>query len=89
MEDAPGEDRIVVGEIEFAKGDKIRLKLGGRLSDAADVLLDGRIATIENIYRDYADEIYLAVTLDDDPAQEMLRELGRYMFFKPEEVEHD
>ena len=27
------------------------------------------------------------MTVDDDPAQELFRETGRYLFFKPDEVE--
>ena len=85
--DRPGEERVRVEGAEFARHDKVRLRLGQRRSDAADVLLVGRVATIETIYRDYDGKVYLGVTLDDDPAQDMQRELGRYMFFFPDEVE--
>ena len=47
----------------------------------------GRIATIERIYRDYEDGVHLAVTVDDDPGQELMRDIGRYLYFKPAEVE--
>jgi hypothetical protein len=86
-EPRPGEDRVTVAGLEFAKGGKVRLCLGRRRSDAADLLLDGRMATIETIYHDYDGQVYLAVTLDDDPAQTMQRELARYLFFFPDEVE--
>jgi hypothetical protein len=42
---------------------------------------------VEAIYRDYEDKVYLAVTLDDDPGQELQRDLRRYLFFFPDEVE--
>ena len=50
-------------------------------------MLDGREATIERIYLDYDDRVYLGVTVDDDPGQELMRETGRYLFFFANEVE--
>lgn len=88
MDDAPGELVKMVGGILYSKGDKVRLKLGQRRSDAADVLLNGRIATIEIIYTDYEDNVHIAVTIDDDPGQDMLRDLGIYHYFMPGELEH-
>ncbi len=38
----------------------------------------GRTATVERIYRGYDDRVYLGVTVDDDPGQDLLRETGRY-----------
>ena len=46
-----------------------------------------RRATIERIYRDYEDGVHIAVTVDDDPGQELMRDIGRYLYFKPAEVE--
>ena len=43
-------------------------------------------ATIERIYLDYDGRVHLAVTVDDDPGQDLLREMGRYLFFDPSEV---
>ena len=50
-------------------------------------MLDGRRATLERIYVDYDDRVHLAVTVDDDPGQELMRETGRYLFFFADEVE--
>ena len=88
MGDTPGEVVKMVDGILYSKGDKVRLKLGQRRSDAADMLLNGRIATIEIIHTDYDDKVHIAVTMDDDPGQDMLRDLGIYRFFSPDEVEH-
>ncbi|MEO7294342.1 MAG: hypothetical protein ABIW34_14635 [Ginsengibacter sp.] len=88
MGDAPGEVVKIVGDVMYSKGDKVRLKLGQRRSDAADMLIDGRVATIEIVYTDYDDNVHIAVTMDDDPGQDMLRELGIYRFFSPDEIEH-
>ena len=88
MGDTPGEVVKMVDGILYSKGDKVRLKLGQRRSDAADMFLNNRIATIEIIFTDYEDQVHLAVTMDDDPGQDMLRDLGIYRFFSPDEVEH-
>jgi hypothetical protein len=88
MGDTPGELVKLIDGTLFSKGDKVRLKLGQRRSDAGDMLLDNRIATIEIIYTDYEDNVHLAVTIDDDPGQDLLRDLGIYRFFSPAEVEH-
>ena len=88
MGNTPGDLVKMVDGILYSKGDKVRLKLGQKRSDAADMLIDGRIATIEIIHTDYDDKVHIAVTMDDDPGQDMLRDLGIYRFFSPDEVEH-
>ena len=50
--------------------------------DVLDAMMDGRTATIERLYIDYEDGAHVAVTIDDDPAQELFRETGRYLFFR-------
>jgi hypothetical protein len=87
MGELPGELVKIIDGILFSKGDKVRLKLGKKRSDAADMFLDDKIATIEIIYTDYDDNVHIAVTMDDDPGQELQRELGIYRFFSPDEVE--
>ena len=85
-----GEDSVVVDGVRFRRGDHVRLRPdAGR--KAQDHLLTGRAATIERIYLDYADSVHLCVTVDDDPGQDIMRDIGRYLYFKPEEVEaaHD
>ena len=88
MNDMPGELVKMVNGILYSKGDKVRLRLGQRRSDASDILLNDRVATIEIIYTDYEDKVHIAVTMDDDPGQEMLRDLGIYRYFHPEEMVH-
>ena len=88
MGELPGELVKTIDGVLYSKGDKVRLKLGKRRSDASDMFLDGKIATIEIIHTDYDDNVHLAVTMDDDPGQDMLRDLGIYRFFSPNEVEH-
>ena len=86
-EDTPGELVKMIDGILYSKGDKVKLNLGKRRSDTSDIFLNGKIATIEVIHTDYDDNIHIAVTIDDDPGQDLLRELGMYLYFSPEEIE--
>ncbi len=85
-EEIPGEEETVVGGVTVRRGTKLVLRPGPG-ADAHDFLLAGRTATLERIYVDYDDAVHLAVTVDSDPMQEVLRESGRFLFFKPHEVE--
>jgi hypothetical protein len=82
----PGEPEVEVDGRTFTRGGKVVLRLG-RGGDPHDAMLDGRLATIERIYTDYDDVVHLAVTVDDDPGRDVMRSSGRYLFFKPDEVE--
>ena len=66
----------------------MRLRPHGR-ADILDMALAGKAATVEAIEQDYDGQIYLAVTVDDDPGKDlgMLRQPGHRFFFRPEEVE--
>ena len=84
-EETPGESSVVVDDVTFRLGQTVRLRLDD--STAHDGMLDGRTATIERILIDYDDAVHLAVTIDDDPGQQLMRETGRFTFFRPHEVE--
>jgi hypothetical protein len=81
-----GEPDATVDGRTFARGARVILH-PGRGGDPYDTILAGRGATIERIYVDYEDGVHLGVTIDDDPGQELMRDTGRYLFFRPEEVE--
>jgi hypothetical protein len=85
-DDNPGERRVTAGDVTFERGAKLLLRPGTD-RDVYDRMLDGRTATLERIYIDYDDRVHLAVTVDDDPGQDLMRETGRYLFFFPHEVQ--
>ncbi len=62
-------------------------RLGG--SDIFEVALDGRTAIVHEVLEDYEGRIQLAVTVADDPGQDLgaLRRPGHRFFFDPQEVE--
>lgn len=84
--DNPGEERATVDGVTFERGSTVVLRPGTD-RDPFDKLLDGRSATLERIYIDVEDRVYLAVTVDDDPGQELMRATGRYLFFFASEVQ--
>ena len=86
VDNNPGSSEATVDGVTFRKGTKVLLKPGTD-RDVYDQILDGRTATLERIYVDYDDRVHLAVTVDDDPGQQLMRETGRYLFFKAHEVQ--
>ena len=86
IDNNPGEEQATVDGVTFVRGDTVLLRPGTN-RDVFDRMLDGRQATLERIYVDYDDRVYLAVTVNDDPGQELMRETGRYLFFFANEVQ--
>jgi hypothetical protein len=84
-EEVRGEEHARVGDAIVRRGDHVVLRPGPG-HNAQDHLLTGRTATIERIYVDYEDRVHLCVTVDDDPGQQLMRDIGRYLYFKPTEV---
>lgn len=82
-----GEPEWTVGGRTIKRGAAVVLRPRKRAGDTYDVILAGKAARIERIYVDYEDGVHLGVTVDDDPGQELMRDTGRYLYFKPEEVE--
>jgi hypothetical protein len=79
-----GELEATVDGTTYRLGDRVRLRADGT---AQDHLLIGRTAVVERIYIDYEDAVHLAVTIDDDPGRQLMRDIGRYLYFKPSDVE--
>jgi hypothetical protein len=77
----------VAGEL-YRVGDRVRLWPTGD-ADILDIAIKGKLATIVAIEQDYEDRVYLAVTVEDDPGQDMgvAGKPGHRFFFRPEEVE--
>jgi hypothetical protein len=82
----PWHDTLAVDGVVLGQGSRVRLHPSGR-SDAQDMFLDGRGATVAGVFADVDGGFHLAVTLDDDPAAGELVWQGRYLYFHPEEVE--
>jgi hypothetical protein len=84
---SPETDGVVVAGVLVAKGSRVRLRPGQRRADAQDMFLAGREATVEAVFLDVDGNRHLAVTLEEDPAADLQRWHGRYLYFSPDEVE--
>ena len=84
---SPDTDAITVAGCRIARGSVVTLRPGVRRSDAQDMFLDGRPARVEAVLLDVDDTAYLAVSLTDDPDQDLRVAHGRFLYFSPDEVE--
>jgi len=63
------------------------MRPGSRRSDAQDLFLVGRRATVEAVLYDVDDKVHVAVSPDDDPAADLQKSHGRYLYFATDEIE--
>ena len=81
-----GDASATVEGVTYRRGDTVLLNPGpGR--NAQDHLMRGRRATVERIYTDFDGRVQLGVTIDGVPGQDIMRDIRRYLFFRPDEVE--
>jgi hypothetical protein len=85
---SPETDSVTVDGVALARGSRVVLRPRHGRTDAQDMFLDGRTATVAAVLCDVDDQWHLAVTPDDDPeAAELMLAHGRYLYFAPDEVE--
>jgi hypothetical protein len=86
--EAPRLQAIRVVGVEYRVGDRVRI-WPLRDADILDMALKGKTATIASIEQDFEDQVYLAVTVDDDPGADLGAQgkPGHRFFYRPEEVE--
>jgi len=84
----PDTDAIVIDGVRVARGSRVRIRAGNRRTDAQDLFLRGRTATVEAVFFDVDDAQHVGVTIDDDPElAEISRAQGRFLYFAPDEIE--
>jgi len=84
---SPDTDAVTIGGQQVARGSRVRLRPGARRSDAQDMFLVGRIAEVQAVLLDVEDKPYLAVSLADDPDEDLRVAHGRFLYFTTDEVE--
>ncbi|MEU6096914.1 hypothetical protein [Streptomyces sp. NPDC047079] len=84
--DDPASDQVVVDGRPVSAGSRVRLHPGLRRTDAQDLFLRGRTATVESVLHDVDGSVHLAVTLEDDPGADIRRAQGSFLYFRTDEV---
>jgi len=84
---APPPEYFDIAGHRIRRGSRVRLTPGVRRTDAQDMFLAGRLATVRELIEDVDGAKYLAVTVDDDPGAELHAAYGRFRYFAPDEVE--
>jgi hypothetical protein len=84
---SPETDHVIIAGVRVARGSQVRMRPGARRADAQDFFLAGRTAHVEAVLFDVDGDVHLALLPDDDPAAELQRAHGRFLYFAPDEVE--
>jgi hydrogenase maturation protease len=84
-----GPDFVEVDGVAVRTGSLVRLQPRQSGSDIFEVALTGRTAIVHEVLQDYEGRIQLAVTVVDDPGQDLgaMRRPGHRFFFDPDEVQ--
>jgi hypothetical protein len=85
---SPETDVVTIEGISVRRGSRVRLEPGraGRRTDAQDLFVAGKIARVQAVLHDVDGGCHLGVTVEDDPAADLLDTEGRYLYFDPGEV---
>ncbi len=83
----PVEPSVTVAGVRVTAGSHVRLRPNLRGTDAQDMFLTGRAATVRLVLSDVDGGTHVAVTLDDDPGADLQHAHGRYRYFSPDEIE--
>jgi hypothetical protein len=83
---SPDTDTVTIGGQQIGRGSRVRLRPGARRADAQDMFLVGRIADVQAVLYDVEDNPYLAVSLADQPDEDLRIAHGRLLYFSTDEV---
>ena len=84
---SPDTDTVTIGGRQIGRGSRVWLRPGARRADAQDMFLVGRIAEVQAVLHDIEDKPYLAVSLADQPDEDIRIAHGRFLYFSTDEVE--
>jgi len=84
---SPETDTVTIGGREVSRGSRVVLRPGARRADAQDMFLVGQLAEVQAVLHDVDDTPYLAVSLADQPDEDLRIAHGRFLYFMPDEVE--
>jgi hypothetical protein len=84
---SPETDHVIIAGVKVARGSKVTMRPGSRRADAQDLFLVGRTAEVEAVLHDVDGQVHVAVSPDHDPAADLQRSHGRFLYFAPDELE--
>jgi hypothetical protein len=84
---SPETDHVLIDGVRVGRNSRVRMQPGSRRADAQDLFLAGREAIVEAVLFDVDGQVHLAVTPVDDPAADLQRNHGRFLYFAPDEVQ--
>jgi hypothetical protein len=80
-------DGVLVDGTRITQGSRVRLRPRRHGTDAQDMFLAGRSATVSEILHDVGGGCFLAVALDGHAGGDLLSRYGRAYHFAPDEIE--
>jgi hypothetical protein len=83
---SPETDHVLIDGVRITRNSRVVMRPGTRRADAQDLFLTGREAIVEAVLFDVDGQVHLAVTPADDPAADLNRNHGRFLYFAPDEV---
>jgi hypothetical protein len=84
---SPETDHVLIDGVRVSRNSRVLMQPGTRRADAQDLFLTGREAVVEAVLFDVDGQVHLAVTPVDDPAADLQRNHGRFLYFAPDEVQ--
>jgi hypothetical protein len=87
---SPDTDQVIIDGVPVGRGSRVTMlpRAGGtRRADAQDLFLTGRVATVQAVFHDVDGEVHVAVSPDHDPAAELQRNHGRFLYFAADELQ--
>jgi hypothetical protein len=84
---SPETDYVMITGVRVGRGSRVRMRPGSRRADAQDLFLIGREAVVEAVLHDVDGQVHVAVSPCDDPAAELQRHHGRFLYFAPDEID--
>jgi hypothetical protein len=83
---SPETDDVLIAGVPVSAGSRVLMLPGIGNADAQDLFLTGREATVQGVFHDVDGNVHVAVSPDGDPAADLQRSHGRYLYFAADEL---
>ena len=83
---SPETDQVMIAGVPVSAGSRVVMLPGIGSADAQDLFLAGREATVQAVFYDVDGNVHVAVSPDGDPAADLQRSHGRYLYFAAGEL---